>query len=53
MGAIKGKYPDFVMIGMNEFKMAGIKETPKKWYLLDGAMSVWAVLVIALLIFVA
>jgi hypothetical protein len=52
-GAIKGKYPDFVMTGMNEFKMARTKEAPKKWCLLDGPMGVWTVLMTALLIFVA
>ena len=41
------------MTGMNEFRMAKINEPPKKWYLHDGLMSVWAVLLMALLIFVA
>jgi hypothetical protein len=33
--------------------MARTKEAPKKWYLLDGPMGVWTVLMTALLIFVA
>ena len=48
--AIKGKYPDFVMTGMNEFQMARIKEAPKRWHLLEGLTAVWIVLLLALLV---
>jgi len=47
--AIKGKYPDFVITGMNEFQMARIKEAPRRWPLLEGLAAVWTVLMLALL----
>ena len=52
VGAIQGRYPDFVMNGMNDFTMAKIKDPPKRWFLKDGPMSVTAILVMALLMYI-
>ena len=51
VGAIQGRHPDFVMNGMNEFKMARIKESPTRWLSKDALMGAGAILVMAFLIY--
>ena len=50
MGAIQGKYPEFVMKGMNDYTMAKAKELLTKWTLTDSILVVRMILVAAIVV---
>ena len=51
IGAIQARYPEFVQRELNDYKMATIKGTTRKWHLNDGLYMMWIVLAAALLIY--